>query len=93
MLCFFISLIDFDWIKVHLISGQVGSDRVRIGSDQFDFLKKLDRIEFGSDSDPNKSGEFLGSDQILPPLHTLHISVPIRTNPRFNVNNEKYELF
>jgi hypothetical protein len=35
MLCFFRSLIDFDWIKGHLISG-----RVRVKSDQFDFLKK-----------------------------------------------------
>jgi hypothetical protein len=49
MLCLFISLLDFDWIKGHLISGRVGSGRVQIGSDQFDFFKKLDRI--GSDSD------------------------------------------
>jgi hypothetical protein len=32
MLCFFRSLIDFDWIEYHLISGRVGSGRVRIGS-------------------------------------------------------------
>jgi hypothetical protein len=31
-------LIDFDWIKGHLISGRVGLGRVRVGSDQFDFL-------------------------------------------------------
>jgi hypothetical protein len=34
MLCFFRSLINFDWIEDHLISG-----RVRVRSDQFDFLK------------------------------------------------------
>jgi hypothetical protein len=56
MLCFFRSLIDFDWIKDHLISDRVGSDRVRIGSDQFDFLKKMDQVEFGSGSGPNRSG-------------------------------------
>jgi hypothetical protein len=55
MLCFFRSLIDFDWIKSHLISG-------RVGSGQFDFLKKLDRIGFGSGSDPD------GSGRVLPPL-------------------------
>jgi hypothetical protein len=38
---FFISLIDFYWIEGHLISDQVGSG-------QFDFLKKSDRIGFGS---------------------------------------------
>jgi hypothetical protein len=45
---FFRSLIDFDWIEGHLISDRVGSGRVRIGSDQFDFLKKSGRIGFGS---------------------------------------------
>jgi hypothetical protein len=68
MLCFSISLIDFDWIKDHLISGRVRSGRVRVGSDQFDFLKKLDRIGFGSGSDPDGSDEFLGSGRVLPPL-------------------------
>jgi hypothetical protein len=48
ILCFFRSLVDFDWIEGHLISGRVGSNRVRVGSDQFDFFKKSDRIEFGS---------------------------------------------
>jgi hypothetical protein len=54
MLCFFFrSLIDFDWIAGHLISGQVKSrsNRVQAGTDrvqpgQFDFLKKSDRIRF-----------------------------------------------
>jgi hypothetical protein len=46
MLCFFRLLIDFNWIEGHLISGQIGSNRIRIGSDQFDFLKKSIRIEF-----------------------------------------------
>jgi hypothetical protein len=32
MLCFFISLIDFDWIEGHLISGRVRSDSDRIRS-------------------------------------------------------------
>jgi hypothetical protein len=44
MSCFFRSLIDFDWIEGHLISGRVGSGRVRVGSDQFEFLKKSDRV-------------------------------------------------
>jgi hypothetical protein len=64
MLCFFRSLIDFDWIKDHLISG-------RVGSGQFDFLKKLDRVGFGSGSDPDGSGKFLGSGRVLPPLHMI----------------------
>jgi hypothetical protein len=64
MLCFFISLIDFDWIKGHLISGRVG-----FGSGQFDFLKKLSQIGFGSGLDPNGSGGFLGSGRVLSPLH------------------------
>jgi hypothetical protein len=59
MLCFFRSLIDFDWIKGHLISDRIGSGRVRIGLDQFDFLKKLDRV--GSGSDPDGSDGFLES--------------------------------
>jgi hypothetical protein len=54
MLCFFTSLIDFDWIKDHLISGRVS----------LTFLKN----PVGSDSDPNGSDEFIGSDRILPPL-------------------------
>jgi hypothetical protein len=46
-MCFFKHLIDFDWIEGHLISGQVGSDRVRIKLSQFDFLKKSSRVGFG----------------------------------------------
>jgi hypothetical protein len=65
---FFRSLIDFNWIKGHLISGRVRSNRVRVGSDQFDFLKKMDWIRFGSGSCPDGSDGFLGSDRILPPL-------------------------
>jgi hypothetical protein len=61
MLCFFRSLIDFDWIEGNLISGRVGSGRVRIESDQFDFLKK-------SDSDPDRSDGFVRSGRVLPPL-------------------------
>jgi hypothetical protein len=68
MLCFFRSLIDFDWIKGHLISDRVGSGRVRIRSDQFDFLKKIDRVGFGSDSGPSGSCGFLGLGRVLPPL-------------------------
>jgi hypothetical protein len=64
MLCFFSSLIDFDWIKGHLISG-------RVRSDQFDFLKKLGRIEFRSGSNPNESDGFLRSGRILPPVGLL----------------------
>jgi hypothetical protein len=64
ILYFFISLIDFDWIEGHLISGRVGSDQVGFGSDQFDFLKN----RVGSSSDPDGSGGFLRSDRILPPL-------------------------
>jgi hypothetical protein len=37
MLCFFRSLIDFDWIDGHLISSRVGSGQVQIESNQFDF--------------------------------------------------------
>jgi hypothetical protein len=48
MLCFFRSLIDFDWIEGHLISGRVKSGRVRIGSDQLNLFKKSDRIGFES---------------------------------------------
>jgi hypothetical protein len=59
MLCFFRSLIDFDWIKDHLISG-----RVRIGLDQFDFLKKLSQNKFELDLDPD---DFFRSDQVLTP--------------------------
>jgi hypothetical protein len=57
MLCFFRLLIDFDWIKGHLISDRIGSGQIRIRSGQFDFLKKLDRV-----------GGFLGSDRVLPTL-------------------------
>jgi hypothetical protein len=71
MLCFFRSLIDFDWIKSHLISGRVGSRRVRVGSGQFDFLKKLDRVGFGSGSGPDGLDGFLGSGWVLPPLSSL----------------------
>jgi hypothetical protein len=34
MLCFFRFLIDFDWIKIHLILDQDGSDWIRIRSDR-----------------------------------------------------------
>jgi hypothetical protein len=56
MLCFFRSLIDFDWIEGHLISG-----RVRIGSGQFDFLKKSDRVGFESGRVGRVSGVGSGS--------------------------------
>jgi hypothetical protein len=62
MLCFFRSLIDFDWIKCHLISDQVGSG-------QFDFLKKLSRIGFRLDLNPDGSIEFLGSDFVTSNFH------------------------
>jgi hypothetical protein len=61
MLCFFRSFIDFDWIKGHLISG-------RVGSDQFDFLKKMNWVGFGSGSGPYGSNGFLKSGRVLPPL-------------------------
>jgi hypothetical protein len=35
ILCF---LIDFDWIKGHLISDRIESDQIQIKSDQFDFF-------------------------------------------------------
>jgi hypothetical protein len=44
MLYFFKSLIDFDLIEVHLILDRVWSGRVRIGSNQFDFFKKIRSI-------------------------------------------------
>jgi hypothetical protein len=72
MLCFFRSLIDFDWIKGHLISD-------RVGSDQFDFLKKLDHIGFGSDLDPDGSDRFLESDWILSPLVVCYLAVSSTT--------------
>jgi hypothetical protein len=55
MLCFFRSLIDFDWIKGHLISGQVGSGRIRVGSD---------RVGFGSDRIRVRTGRTDFSDRI-----------------------------
>jgi hypothetical protein len=45
---FFRFLIDFDWIKFHLISGLVGSGRVRVELNQFDFFKKLNQIKLKS---------------------------------------------
>jgi hypothetical protein len=54
MLYFFRSLIDFDWIGGHLISGRVGS-----GSD---------RVRVGSGSDPGESDGFVRSGRVLPPL-------------------------
>jgi hypothetical protein len=60
MLCFFRSLIDFDWIKGHL-----NSDRVEFGSGRISLTFLKNRV--GSGSDPNGSGEFLGSGRILPP--------------------------
>jgi hypothetical protein len=56
MLCFFRSLIDFDWIEGHLISDRVGSSRIRVGSNQFDFLKKIGSDRIGRVS------------RVLPPL-------------------------
>jgi hypothetical protein len=46
MLCFFRSLIDFDWIEGHLISDRVGSSRVRVGSypDGSDRFLESDRV-------------------------------------------------
>jgi hypothetical protein len=63
MLCFFRSLIDFDWIE-----GDLRSDQVRSGLDrsgQFDFFLK-NQIGLGSNSD--RSDRFLRSDRVLPPL-------------------------
>jgi hypothetical protein len=68
MLCFFRSLIDFDWIEGHLISGRVGFGS---GSSQFDFLKKSGRIRSGSG--PDGSGGFLGSGRVLPPLDQSYL--------------------
>jgi hypothetical protein len=45
---FFRSLIDFEWIEGHLISDRVGSGQIWVVSDQFDFLKKSDRVGFRS---------------------------------------------
>jgi hypothetical protein len=39
----------FNWRLFDLRSGRVGSGRVQIKSNQFDFLKKLDRIGFRSE--------------------------------------------
>jgi hypothetical protein len=49
MLCFFKSLINFDWIKCHLFSGRVGSGQVLLGLSQVSliFFKISDQIEFG----------------------------------------------
>jgi hypothetical protein len=68
MLYFFRSLIDFDWIESHLISGRIGSGQVRIGLGQFDFFFKIE-----SDSGPDGSDEFVGSGQVLSPLPTMHL--------------------
>jgi hypothetical protein len=65
MLCFFILLIDFDWIEGHLISGRVG-----FGSDQVSLTFLKNRISL--DSDPDGSDGFLRSDRILPPLNNPH---------------------
>jgi hypothetical protein len=46
---FFRSLINFDLIEDHLISGRIGSGRVRVRLDQFVFFKKSDRFRFGSE--------------------------------------------
>jgi hypothetical protein len=64
MLCFFRSLIDFDLIEGHLISGPVesGSDRVRSG--QFDFF--LNQV--GSSSGPSRLGGFLRLGGVLSSL-------------------------
>jgi hypothetical protein len=62
MLSFFRSLIYFDLIEGNLISGRVGSGRVRIESDQFVLFKKSDRIEFR----PEQVGRVsrVGSDSV-----------------------------
>jgi hypothetical protein len=49
--CFFRSLIDFDWIECHLISGPVS----------LTFLKN----RIGSGSDPDESDRFLRSGRVL----------------------------
>jgi hypothetical protein len=67
MLYFFRSLIDFDWIEGYLIPSRVGLGRIRIGSDQFNFLKNQIKLS----SNPNKSDGFFGLDQVLPPLHVI----------------------
>jgi hypothetical protein len=54
MLCFFKSLIDFDWIEGHLTSGRVSLTSLK------------NRV--GSGSGPDGSGGFFGSDRVLPPL-------------------------
>jgi hypothetical protein len=56
MLCFFRLLIDFDWIEGHLISDRVGPGQVRVGLDQFDFLKKLGRIRTDRTGFSNRVG-------------------------------------
>jgi hypothetical protein len=80
MLCFFRSLIDFDWIEGHLISDRIGSGRVRVRSDQIDFLKKLGS---SSDPNPNESDEFLESGRVLPSLIFINI------NKHININKSK----
>jgi hypothetical protein len=63
MLCFFRSLIDFDLIEGHLISGQI---RFRSGQVSMIVLKN----QIGSNLNPNESNGFLESDRILPPIAT-----------------------
>jgi hypothetical protein len=63
MLCFFRSLIDFNWIEGDLGSDQVWSGLDRLG--QFDFFKKN---QIGLGSNPDRSDRFLRSDRVLPPL-------------------------
>jgi hypothetical protein len=75
---FFRSLIDFDWIEGHLISGRSG---------QFDFLKKMGRV--GSGSGPNGSGGFLGSGQVLSPLigrYSIQMVSELRIIIKFNMS-------
>jgi hypothetical protein len=61
MLCFFRSLIDFDWIEGHLISG-----RVRLGSGRVSLTSLKSQV--GSGLGPGGSGRFLGSCRVMPPL-------------------------
>jgi hypothetical protein len=78
MLYFFISLIDFDWIEGHLISGQIGSVRIRIGSDRISFIFFQNQIRLSSN--PDRSNEFLKSDWILPPLDEQPTNYHVHSN-------------
>jgi hypothetical protein len=76
ILYFFRSLIDFDWIKSHLILGRVGFGSGRIC---LTFLKN----QIGSGSDPDGSDGFLESDRVLPPLgpgRSYHLIIVVVMN-------------